>query len=559
MNCRSACQFLFYLVVISLAGNAAAQEERTAEDNYIDMPEAYEERQRVEERQQRLAQGDVKEYPGYVPGYRLHTSLGLSPHAPQLMPSMPGALNPPFGAVVRGDEARFQFHGYLQPTLRAGFGTAKDGPDDPEQMTVHADPVVPGGAYGWFDRTNTVPTPWVQLNFMYGNDVVKGTFILGAWSVTEADEAAGNFMGHAQMLFAQAYLSYTPEVEPIRLKIDVGAFPDRYGFMAKWHQGAYGSSLIADIYGLGATGTVVLPFVGDFDVIVEGGFKGELDKAPLGIPQDGSTDYARAYEGSSFAGHAHLGVFFAEHFTPTLHFIYNWSQDDRGDPADDPSTPTNETQQHRDGSLTVLGGDMRIDGKWFGYLYLGGSHVTGKNVGSLTDLVRILNTGSGNDFNERYWGFSSDGNGTLTLAGMQYTLSLGTLLRHPMEYWGEGPDLSVSLFGVFGRSSSKSAEIGDANMVKYGGEVAYSFARHLAASVRFDHVMPDLDHLGRGFAVISPKLILRSDWVTRESITLQYAQYLLGDDVEVHGDNRMMVASKQPDRHMLSVYGTIWW
>ncbi len=554
---RTAILMWVYATVIPVAFEAgAAEPDSISKNNFVDMPEEYREELQKKEREESLKKGDIKDYPGYVPGYRHAPGLSLSPHAPQLATAMPAGVGPSFGAPVylSGKEFKFSFHGYLQPVLRMGFGKSVS-----DETSIHADPSVPGGAYGWFDSTNTLPTPWTQINFVCGNEIVNATVIIGAWSTVKADEASGMYMGHAQQLFAEAYLTYTPDISPLKLEIKVGAFPDRYGFMSQWHKGAYGVSLIGDIYGAGATGSLWIPFVGDFDVIVEGGFKGEIDKAPIGIAADGSNEYARSEEGSTFAAHGHLGVFFAKYFTPTFHFIYNWSQDDRGDPPDDPTTPLNDTQQHKDGSLRILGGDLRIDGKRFGYLYAGGSHVKGKYTGSLTDMVQVLNTGSGYFFNERFWGFASKGNGDLTLAGLQYGLSLGTLLRHPVPYWGVGPDLIVNVFGIYGYSDSTAAEIKDRHMLKWGAEATYNFSKYVGVSFRFDHVMPDLAGQSTSFGVITPKLIIRSNWNSRESLIIQYSYFAVGDDVIVRGDNRMTAPSDTPDRHMLALYGTIWW
>ena len=61
-------------------------------------------------------------------------------------------------------------------------------------------------------------------------------------------------------------------------------------------------------------------------------------------------------------------------------------------------------------------------------------------------------------------------------------------------------------------------------------------------------------------SVLSPKIIIRPDWVSRASLTLQYSYYILGDETVVQGDNRLTnVPSENPDRHMVAVYGTVWW
>jgi hypothetical protein len=181
------------------------------------------------------------------------------------------------------------------------------------------------------------------------------------------------------------------------------------------------------------------------------------------------------------------------------------------------------------------------------------------HANALTDLVQVLNTGSGRYLNERYFGFDSGGNGTLTLAGLHYTVSLGTLLRHPVAFWGVGPDLHVSVFGIYGYSNSNADTAGSRHMLKFGTELFYSFSKYMGAAFRFDQVMPDIDQSAQSFAVLTPKLIFRSDWNSRHTLTVQYSGYITDAAVVVHGDNRLVAASDNPDEHMLAMYGTIWW
>ena len=139
-------------------------------------------------------------------------------------------------------------------------------------------------------------------------------------------------------------------------------------------------------------------------------------------------------------------------------------------------------------------------------------------------------------------------------------MSLGTLLRYPMEFWGEGPDLSVSVFGIYGRAARERETPAHRNMLKVGAEGVYSLSEYVVLALRLDEVRPDLAVAGRSFAIVTPKLILRSGWLTRESLTVQYSYYGLGRDVRVEGDRRLVsLTSATADRQLVAIYGTLWW
>ncbi len=88
---------------------------------------------------------------------------------------------------------------------------------------------------------------------------------------------------------------------------------------------------------------------------------------------------------------------------------------------------------------------MRIDAELLGYFYGGVATLRGKNALSGDNFASTWYSGGGQELSERYWGIASNGNGGLTYGGLQYTLSLGTLFRHPREFWGDGPDILVTL------------------------------------------------------------------------------------------------------------------
>jgi len=518
---------------------------------------------------------DERREPGYMPGYRRDAQISLPATSLQFSTILPTGISPQSTAVSPSShEFKMQFSGYLQGGLRAGIGHRDNANSQQHSMTLHADPVVAGASYGWFDHTNVVPGPWAQLNFKYGNDVVSANAVIGAWGTTEAMNAGGNYMPNVQQWFTDAYLAYTPKVAPINLTVKAGVYRERYGSMGQYTDGVYGVPTIAVINGVGSTTTIELPFEGDFTVRAEAGLKGTFNRAMPGLVPDGSNENARPIEGSTYAAHGHLGFGYKD-IWPTFHIIHAFSQDDRSDNYDDPSTPTYDPQTRKDGTLDVVGVDLKYVGGRFGHFVASTEHVSGKNMTSMSNLVQILYSGTGRDFNERYWGYYSNGTGTLSIAALQYTLSLGTLLRYPEEFWGDAPDLIVSVFGIYAHSTSAAAMppgmipalrnadnygLGNRDMLKSGVETLYSVASWLAIGDRFDWVAPALGDSTKSYEVLTQKLVIRSDWMAREALILQYSGWILGDNVKVNGDNRLMnYTSAKPDQHMLAIYGTMWW
>jgi hypothetical protein len=510
------------------------------------------------------ASKDERQSPGYLPGYRQMPSLSLSPYAPQgYWPAL--GIAPAFASRPPDGALHFEFHGYLQAPFRMGIGFRPNSAIGQNATTLHGDPVLPGSSFGWFDQTPTVPWPWAQGNFVIGNDVVSATAILGAWNFSESMTASTYFQNPAQVWFAQAFLDYTPKISsPIGIKIRAGAYPERYGAMGQYDLGAYPTPFIGYVRGVGATATVAMPFEYDLDLRLEAGFKGDINHPPTNLAPAPSNNFASAAQGSTFAAHAHAALSYRQVATLALHYIGAFERDDRPDGFDDPSTTqTIEALDRADSRLDVAGADLIVDGKRFGYFYLGAVKVDGHNVEHLNDLVQVLNTGSGKLLMQRYFGQQSHGNGGMLLFGTQYTVSLGTLLRYPSEFWGEGPDLLISIFGVVGSTNSDDPAMDGTKMLKYGTEVTYSFLSWLAVSGRIDHVVPDTRDMQASFAVFSPRITFRNAWQGSwrgGTLSLQYAAYVVGDHVIIHGDTRLMNnPSGRPDTQMLAILATLGW
>jgi len=74
--------------------------------------------------------------------------------------------------------------GYL--LLPGNVGVHKqEVPGGEPRTSLHSPPLIPNDLRQ-FQYTGAVPTPWMQLNFIYGNSTVAATAILAATDATDA-------------------------------------------------------------------------------------------------------------------------------------------------------------------------------------------------------------------------------------------------------------------------------------------------------------------------------------------------------------------------------------
>jgi hypothetical protein len=170
---------------------------------------------------------------------------------------------------------------------------------------------------------------------------------------------------------------------------------------------------------------------------------------------------------------------------------------------------------------------------------------------------------------DNYLGDMSGGNGTLTTVGFQYDLSVGRLVSYPVPFTGDGPDLVVSVFGMGTAVTSDDTRVDpltganrfhDVNKAKGGLEVTYSAFSWLAFSGRYDQVAPNLADDRYSFAVLSPRLIFRTDWLATDQLVLQFSHWFNGAYTTVRvGDPPRENVTVVPDGNMLSLSANMWW
>ncbi|HWZ92918.1 MAG TPA: hypothetical protein VNW92_28830 [Polyangiaceae bacterium] len=482
--------------------------------------------------------------------------LGLAPGSPQIG-TLPGGVTPAYGQQSADDKDwRFDFHGFLTMPIRMGINK-RSGPvtTDQQKTVLHAPPVVPDDRDS-FSFTGVVPNPYVQLNFSYGNSVVTGNVFILARS---ASNATSFFDPPTQQGIYDAFLTFTlPDLaKSSHFDVNVGAFSNRYGVMGEYDEGRYGTPIIARTNGVGENIVGKFAVGGGFVLDVEQGFQGQLDKAPNGLVPEGWNNFADPAVGTSFVHHEHLGIGYGGIATVGLHYVSAWSQDDRATTGSQP-----------DGSINVLGADLRLSTGRFGYFYGGVSDVIAKNSRTVGNSIQILNASGGPGLMLNYLGPNSGGNGKLLTLAAQYDLSLARLIAYPRQFKGDYADIVLSVFGMQTSVTSDEKKpnpvtqryYDGTTMRKFGGEAAYSLLSWLALSARADHVINDNHDSKQTFTVVSPRVIFRSKWQAHDQVVLQYSHWFDGDHVQVRdGYPALPDLSLHPDKDMISLAATMWW
>jgi hypothetical protein len=474
-------------------------------------------------------------------------SLGLAPGTPQVG-ALPGGLTPAYGQRTADEgDWRFDFHGFITMPLRVGLNTRAGAATTDQHLDVlHAPPVVPDYRDS-FTFTSVVPQPYAQLNFSYGNSVVTGNVIILSRTATTA---ASFYNPPEQSGISDAFVNFRlPNVaRHLYLEANVGALTNRYGVMGEYDEGKYGTPVIARVNGVGEN-VIAKIGLGNAVIALEQGFQGQFDKFPTDVLPAGWNGFGNPNAGSGFVNHVHAGLSYLSTAAVGLHYLEAWTQDDRASQSFVP-----------DGKLRVVGADVRLTTGNIGHLYLVGTRVEADHVGSVGRILEIMNTGSGSGLISNYFGAQADGTGTLTTFAAQYDVSVKSILRYPEVFLGDSRDVVISLFGMQTRVTSHDPTFDGVTKRKLGGEGSCSLLSWLAASVRFDRVMPNANDSTQSFSVVSPRLIFRSKWQAHDQVVLQYSHFAYGSGVYVRSGYPATVdPTLHPDRDMISLSASMWW
>jgi hypothetical protein len=511
------------------------------------------------------------------------TQLGLSPQTTSVAGPSTG---PPALSEAPTSIWGFRFHGFFRGPMRLSMGS-----ESGRGIQVHAPPVTPDSNYTTWSFTNNNPGPWGEMLFQYGNSRVTMTMAIASYNII----SGGWRELQDQLGIDRAFvtLNFPDALGDVGMMVwNVGVFGDRYGAMGKYDGGAYDTYMIGRTRIAGATGTFNFDLVDNFRLIAEGGGGAKMD-----VQQWSQSPYpswqpfpGHAQMGTTMLAHGHIGGVFAQVLTLTGHCMYTWTMDAMRTDLNDPASALKPTgyaspglpYAARNGRMRILGVDLRLDGRWLGDGYLGFSSIKTDNVGVLSDTIEVIHSQGGWQYQANYTGSTpSHGDSTVNSVGFQYTFSLAAFLLRPQEWWGQGPDFTVQVFGMYNRISGLAATdelamalIGKSKL-KLGTQLLYTPLTFMSGGVRFDSVQPNMDDRTHDFWVLSPRVIFHTAFVTREQVTIQYQYYSYGSWYFnsptsptngptaslpfPYGQSGNLWVPAQPDKHTFTIAASMWW
>jgi hypothetical protein len=520
---------------------------------------------------------DELEGAGYVPGYRAYQGLSLSPFSPRVG-AAPGGITPGYLAPMPFGQWTLRYNGFLSASFQGSIGE-RSSPLPGQSSTVFHVPPQTLDEYASFVGTNTMPGQWVAMNFAYGNGTVTANISLNTWNPT----APTTYYQIGSQLFINfAFLEYTvPPLGKWQLRFQAGYFRLFYGSLGEYGLGMYTNPIVGSPSGVGELTVVEYRLRPALTLFFEHGIMGSRNgDIPYNvIPTGGNGSTTNPVFPSAWIHHAHVALRRTgdTEVRAGLHYLYNWAQDDRAQqPMDNLTTHQVHEDYIKDGRLTVLGWDATVRKSSWGTIGAGASYVHGQS----STLLRGLFTygGDGQSLTDRWWGSASFGNGKLYVGGLNYGTSLGRMLRP--SYSADAPDITINAGLIVAYTLTQSQTLpgtgpasgpaapgpmpADADTFnhrwryKFGLESIYSFLPWMSAALRADRVVPNSKDSEETFYVLAPRLIFRTNWVTREMISITYAKWFYGP--HSHAETGSIVSGDVGfDSQLIAFNVNMWW
>jgi hypothetical protein len=516
-----------------------------------------------------------------LPGYRTYKGLSLSPYSPRVG-SLPGGVTPGYGAPMPPGGWTFRFTGFLSASFQASLAKRAVAAPDQHNIVFHVLPQTVD-EYASFLGTSTMPGQWVALDFSYGKDVVTANVSMNTWNPTDPSTY---YQIGSQYFLNNMYLQFeVPPLAGYHIHTRAGYFYGPYGGLGQYGLGMYTNAIIGLPRGVGETTLVDYTLRSGIKLTLEHGIMGNRNgHVPNGVipsaGNGGNTSVNPVFP-SAWIHHLHLGAQMTGEYSVrgTLHYMTNWAQDERGQctpppgmVCDNPTSRAVNEAYIKDGRIDVYGFDAFVQHGTWGALGVAGSYTRGQNASLLHGLSTF--GGEGLVLSNRWWGDSTSATGKLFAAGLNYSGSLGRIVTAPAPFSSDGPDITLNLGFVLAYTLTDPTPLSGTTdpaayqldqdtfnhrlRYKFGAEAIYSVAYWLSFALRGDRVAPTSKDAGETFYVVAPRVIFKTNWMTREQIVLIYGHWFYGPRTHPEASS-LLPTDIGLDSNLVALNVNMWW
>ncbi len=450
------------------------------------------------------------------------------------MPKTDGIL--PGVGIDEKTGLKFALHGYFRAPMRITRAPRPEGSTRPNEgsYSIRTPYLIDDDYFrSGFAYTPVNESDWAELYLSVGNEKVTATAQLQGTLYSDAarpiiDRQPGVSQG---WLTYRTKLAFVPFFDETRMRVKAGAFWERFGHMPK-----YDTYIFGRIHQMGENVRFELE-KDQFTFWLQHGIGTHLEDIAA---NQGLTLLHYGSIGASYARTVEIGA-----------YIFDSTAKDK--------KPLKEIT---DSSMMITGVDLRADTHLFGRVYGATSYIAAENATYQAPGIEVMHSFGGRQITENYLGTQSSENGTGSLwnVGFQYDLSLADTVKGwtgastPLPWHG---DITASLFGLYTFVQSKQQSPDpiqnrdDKKAFKWGADGAYRVTDWMAASLRYDRVVLDVDDSANSFRALSPRLSFFTSFLTREMIYLQYSRYMYNERIRLRPGQQQL--ETMPDDHVFKL------
>jgi hypothetical protein len=398
--------------------------------------------------------------------------------------------------------------------------------DKSTQVVMGTKRLVDGG-YDSFPYTRLNEGDWAEIYLTEKRKHVAATVVFEGGLYGEA----ASFVGpNERMTLGQGWIALDTDVDLGGFKpwveLKMGAWWNKFGNIDK-----YDTYLFARTHVMGEALRIDFPVTPDLTFKIVDGFGANR-----------AASETSTATGTTLLHYLHLGGNYKKMLTVGLNYNDSWTKD--------PSIFENGTAyaEAKKADMTVLGADVDVNLPVAGHLWLALSYIDLVNGLALSGTHEIMHSFGGSGIAKNYMG----GTGTGSMINFAFLYENSLSILQGKSRGAILPDATLNLFGMMANVSPDGGE--KYTQFKWGADVKVDTLSWLAFMLRYDWVNTNMDADGQVFGVLTPRVIFSSNFLSNETIYLQYSRYFYGDAVAISSGGYT-----RPDNNVIKMQATIGW